>query len=204
MLAALTRGRPSSTARRRAWAKCWYGPGVRPNQASLVTFRIRSGPGSVGQDRRREKSPRSRSSQPTGGRPGIARVVRFALGSNPPGNMHELPQADSADQGIEEARHILAEGHQMHLVVGTEDRAAIVDRPGSHCRTCPTASPGSGSSMRAAPVTRTEPGPRRAAIWASEAGIAVEQERERPIPARRYGSAPPSPPFQPGLALSAR
>jgi apolipoprotein N-acyltransferase len=33
VFAARTRGIPSSTARSRAWAKCWRGPGVSPNQA---------------------------------------------------------------------------------------------------------------------------------------------------------------------------
>lgn len=34
---------PSSTARIRARARCWYGPSLKPNHASLVTFNSHSG-----------------------------------------------------------------------------------------------------------------------------------------------------------------
>lgn len=43
LLAARTRGSPSSTARIRAAAKCWKGPGVFPNHVSLVTLRSHCG-----------------------------------------------------------------------------------------------------------------------------------------------------------------
>ena len=43
LLATRTSGSPSSTARVRAIAKCWYGPELRPYQASLVTLKIQAG-----------------------------------------------------------------------------------------------------------------------------------------------------------------
>ena len=47
VFAARTKGRPCSTARKRANARCWCGPALRPNQPSFVRLTSMSGRGLV-------------------------------------------------------------------------------------------------------------------------------------------------------------
>ncbi len=61
LLPSRTSGRPSSTARTRAIARCWNGPEVKPYQASLVILSSQSGPVRPRRPRRPGRSPRSRS-----------------------------------------------------------------------------------------------------------------------------------------------
>ena len=69
------------------------GPGVRPNQASLVTFRIRLGPRAVGQHRAREDrlvADRRRDRRQAGDGEGPRAVARLEAARD----VDELAQAD--------------------------------------------------------------------------------------------------------------
>ena len=76
LLAARMSGSPSSTARTRAWCRCWRGPVVLPNQPSLVTLSMQRRALGALHDGARERSPRSRSAAPR--RAGPARAAAAA------------------------------------------------------------------------------------------------------------------------------
>ena len=117
VLAARSSGSPSSTARIRAAARCWRGPVELPNQASLVTFTSQAGRSRAihdlaGEDRlvadQRAERRQARD---------VQRARSRARGEAVAWHHH--------DRQRQPVRDVLAERHQVPLVVNAADRAAI-------------------------------------------------------------------------------
>src|SRR3954451_8212906 len=133
LFAARTSGIPSSTARVRAIAKCWYGPELLPYQASFVT--LSSQAGRVGGAARRPgqiapvQGGAAGEDRLVADRRGKRRQTRQDQGSRPRTGGHiDRPWNEIVDRQQSAERHVLAERHEMRLVVNGADRAGAVDR----------------------------------------------------------------------------
>ena len=180
------RGR-SRPPRMRAWWACWAGPIEPSNQASLVILRMNCGLGDriaeiAGEDRlvadeREERRRARRRHQPA------AVAGRPAIGAG-----HELADAERASRNSCE-RQVLAERHEMRLVVARDDLAIGVDGEDRVVARVVrrSAAPSSSSGSRGAPVSSVTPSGSMRRDARQRLGIVREEEREAPIPARPDG-----------------
>ena len=97
------------------------GPGVIPNQASLVTLRM--SPGRCLQDTPPGKMPSCRCGATGGGPARRAASGCLPASKSSPGD--ELAQAELRQR--RRIRNVFAERHEMGLVVGIDDRSVVRD-----------------------------------------------------------------------------
>ena len=168
-------GKPSSTARTRAWCRCWRGPVVLPNQPSLVTLSMSAGrsepctivareDGLVADERR------------GGGQARHAQAAGAALTpmSKPPRRRVSCSQPDRLQLPLQ--RQVFAERHQVDLVVERGQDPPWPNTMRLLKMRRGRGEPGGAGSARSAPVIRWVAGGSRRPMAARTSGIVERQE----------------------------